>query len=226
MAVKYNTSMAVGNTGTSGKTQAYTIGGGANRLLLFFVVNYAGYSSTVTFNSVNMNLLHQDTVSGGFGNVYGSVYYLLEADLPAGGTYNIYQNLDSSSYHVCDFYDVYQAAPTYKGIDAAGAPYVEYTRTLEDYGLLALYHSFVIVNIEQDAYYDDNMTKMAEGRSTSGSPYRSITGWYHIPTVEGSYSYRPTSTSPNACCNSMLVFAKQPDMASAGATFINNFGVI
>ena len=84
---------SISNTNTFGgaataKTVSHTLGSGDNRIVIagIHIGNAGGFSPTPTYNGVPMNLALAVT-NGTFNWVY--IYYLLEADLPVPGTYNL-----------------------------------------------------------------------------------------------------------------------------------------
>lgn len=72
------------------KTAALTIGGGSNRALVAFVGIRDATVSAITFNGVALSLPGAFPIAnGGTANLRSYIYYLLDASLPAAGTYNL-----------------------------------------------------------------------------------------------------------------------------------------
>lgn len=69
------------------RTTSLVLGSGANRAVVGFVSLHTSALTTVRFNGVAMTLAKQK-FSGGTPDMRTYIYYMLDADLPAAGTYN------------------------------------------------------------------------------------------------------------------------------------------
>lgn len=102
---------------------------GTDRIVFGCVTAVGSPTHTVqqfTYNSVNMTLLQQVVSPAIFGRVVTTtVYYLLDAALPAAGTYNFEYRLSSaygSSASVCCYTGVRQVVPPFATGGDAGNP--------------------------------------------------------------------------------------------------------
>jgi hypothetical protein len=92
------------NSGTTTSlTAAYTIGGGADRLLIVAVGGDTANGNTatpsVTYNSVAMHLAVKNVGTGSTIRV-GYMFYLLEAELPAAGAHNVVVDFGASTQYI------------------------------------------------------------------------------------------------------------------------------
>ncbi len=127
------------NGSAGDETVSHTIGSGSNRLLLVLVSieSSALSSSGVTYNSVAMTSIGTGVDLGG-NQVEG--YYMLEADLPSTGSYNIVSSI-SGSYidggHTVSAISVSgakQSAPSYETASASTTTIVSDTITVAETG--------------------------------------------------------------------------------------------
>ena len=72
----------------SAKTAALALGSGGNRIVVAFIGIRDATPSTITFNGVAMTL-GISVANGGTPNFRSYIYYLLNASLPAAGTYDL-----------------------------------------------------------------------------------------------------------------------------------------
>lgn len=125
-----NTSNKQHENQISASTLSHTINSGINRLLLVMVSEMNIDSKAVTYNGQAMTKLLDETS----GTRHMSLWYMLEADLPAGGAYNIGVNSGGNRQYgqvfAHCFSNVAQEEPFVSDSDASGAGQASLALTL------------------------------------------------------------------------------------------------
>ena len=113
----YDTSSDSSGAGVDNKTFSHTIGGGSNRYLFVMAesedgIEQTGAVSSITYNAVGMSSAVVDNQDQN----NATIYYMLEADLPVAGAYDVVVTYDEviTQFVVgaVSFYNAKQEAPT------------------------------------------------------------------------------------------------------------------
>jgi hypothetical protein len=204
VAITIGTPAAVGGYAISGVSTSHTIGSGTNRLLLmFFTLQGAtAYTpSNVKYNNVAMNLLGSVVCPALYSrSVAVFAYYLLEANLPAAGTYTANAQVNagySGGFYVIDLANCTQSAPSFvtggnsnnPGFTTAFSTSITSTATTE----LVLDGS-VIDAAAGGGTFGAGQTSLENGFNITGGAY--MNGSHKFASGAGSQtmSYTPTST--------------------------------
>lgn len=91
---------------------SHVLGGGSNRIVIITIAMRVVTATSVTFNGVNCTFLTQQKPGG---DVNSELWYILEADLPAAGTYTVRVNGSSSQQWVA-------GAISYSDVSSLGTP--------------------------------------------------------------------------------------------------------
>ena len=192
---------AIGDGAATTFTYSHTISSNGNRVLTVAVTLEGTLSvvSGITYNAVAMTLKRQGDIVEGPNRLYTSIWYMLEASLPVGGTYTVEVTLSSNETNKnwaatsISVYDAQQAAPEADALGSSDVDATAITTAITTLTADALIIEAVACNIGTSWVPGSGQTERSDQQST-GSVHTHATGT-DVTTTAGAYSQLQTAAA-------------------------------